>query len=133
VLFSCFLATIGLGYLAAVSYLFPSQVDPHRKMGMSAVAAVTVKYYGDRANTRLREMLGGACHPTFYLAVPPALFETVVAGLAGAGLTAQARVIVEKPFGRDLCFARKLNGVLRAALAQDGSSASITSSARKRS
>jgi len=60
VLFSCFLVTIGLGYLAAIYYLFLSQVDPHRQMGMSALAAVTVKYYGDRANTRLESALRGS-------------------------------------------------------------------------
>ena len=48
--------------------------------------------------------LGGARAPVFYLEVPPSLFGTVVGGLAGAGLTASARVVVEKPFGHDLAF-----------------------------
>ncbi len=47
--------------------------------------------------------------PVFYLEIPPFLFGTVVAGLAAAGLTENARVVVEKPFGHDLASARELN------------------------
>jgi glucose-6-phosphate 1-dehydrogenase len=50
----------------------------------------------------------GVSAPVFYLEVPPSLFATVVKGLAGAGLTENARVVVEKPFGHDLESARKL-------------------------
>lgn len=52
--------------------------------------------------------LGGAERPVFYLEIPPSLFGTVVEGLAGANLTASARVVVEKPFGHDLESAREL-------------------------
>src|SRR6476469_2820476 len=47
--------------------------------------------------------------PVFYLEVPPSLFATVVGGLADAGLTENARVVVEKPFGHDLTSSRELN------------------------
>jgi glucose-6-phosphate 1-dehydrogenase len=57
------------------------------------------------------ELPGGTGH-LFYLAIPPSLFETVVAGLAGVGLHSGGRVVVEKPFGRDLGSARQLNGCL---------------------
>ena len=57
---------------------------------------------------RVAAALGGARAPVFYLEVPPSLFGTVVGGLAGAGLTASARVVVEKPFGHDLASARAL-------------------------
>jgi glucose-6-phosphate 1-dehydrogenase len=50
--------------------------------------------------------------PLHYLAIPPSLFETVVQGLAAAGLDRGARVVVEKPFGRDLASAQELNRVL---------------------
>ena len=60
----------------------------------------------------LRQKLGRAKHPAFYLAIPPSLFEAVVAGLSGAGCVAGARVILEKPFGRDLASARALNATL---------------------
>ncbi len=65
---------------------------------------------------RLAETLGDARRPVFYLEIPPFLFETVVKGLAAADLTANARVVVEKPFGRDLASAQALNASLRAML-----------------
>ena len=54
----------------------------------------------------------GAARPVFYLAIPPGLFPVVVQGLAQAGLGHGARVVVEKPFGRDLASAQELNRVL---------------------
>jgi glucose-6-phosphate 1-dehydrogenase len=57
--------------------------------------------------------------PLYYLAIPPALFDDVIDGLAAAGLTEGARVVVEKPFGRDLHSARELNGVLHRAFDED--------------
>src|SRR6266568_834209 len=54
----------------------------------------------------------GAERPVHYLAIPPALFPVVVQGLARTGLGSGARVVVEKPFGRDLASARELNRVL---------------------
>jgi len=61
---------------------------------------------------RLRAELQGCTRPAHYLAIPPSMFGTVVGQLAGAGCTTNARVIVEKPFGRDLASARELNRVL---------------------
>ncbi len=61
---------------------------------------------------RLRKALDGAEHPLHYLAIPPSLFSAVVDGLAGADCTAGARVVLEKPFGRDLESARALNRTL---------------------
>ena len=76
--------------------------------------------YNDRATfAAIKETLGGATRPAHYLAIPPSLFETVINGLAGANLTEGARVIVEKPFGRDLASARELNQVARAAFPED--------------
>jgi glucose-6-phosphate 1-dehydrogenase len=57
--------------------------------------------------------------PVFYLEIPPSLFAGVVESLANAGLTGQARVVVEKPFGHDLASARQLNADLRRHLAED--------------
>jgi glucose-6-phosphate 1-dehydrogenase len=62
---------------------------------------------------RIRQALGRASHPLHYLAIPPTLFETVAGGLAKAGLAQDARVVVEKPFGRDLPSAQELNQTLR--------------------
>jgi glucose-6-phosphate 1-dehydrogenase len=57
---------------------------------------------------RVGEAIKGADCPVFYLEIPPFLFGTVVKGLAEAGLTTSARVVVEKPFGHDLESARAL-------------------------
>jgi glucose-6-phosphate 1-dehydrogenase len=58
---------------------------------------------------QLRDALGKSCRPLHYLAIPPSLFETVVRGLADSGCANTARVVVEKPFGRDLASAQELN------------------------
>ena len=72
--------------------------------------------YGDPGTFKeLRRVLGGARHPVHYLAIPPSLFATVIERLRGEGLAAGARVVVEKPFGRDLASARQLNSVVRSA------------------
>jgi glucose-6-phosphate 1-dehydrogenase len=69
--------------------------------------------YADAATfARVKEALGGAEHPVFYLEIPPSLFATVVKGLGDAGLTEGAHVVIEKPFGHDLASARKLNAEL---------------------
>ena len=61
---------------------------------------------------RLAQAIEGAALPAFYLQVPPSLFATVVSGLVGSGLTGNARVLIEKPFGHDLASARELNAEL---------------------
>jgi glucose-6-phosphate 1-dehydrogenase len=61
---------------------------------------------------RLREALTGCQRPLHYLAIPPSLFATVVSGLARVGAASNARVVVEKPFGRDLPSAEALNATL---------------------
>jgi glucose-6-phosphate 1-dehydrogenase len=69
--------------------------------------------YTDAATfTRIKTELGGARTPAHYLAIPPALFGTVIEQLAASGCTSGARVIVEKPFGHDLASARNLNAIL---------------------
>jgi glucose-6-phosphate 1-dehydrogenase len=61
---------------------------------------------------QLKKALEGSKHPLYYLAIPPSLFETVIVALKTAGIAAGARVVVEKPFGRDLESAEQLNRVL---------------------
>ena len=63
----------------------------------------------------LRQKLGDAAHPAHYLAIPPSLFATVVDGLARSECARGARVILEKPFGRDLASAQALNATLHSA------------------
>ena len=69
--------------------------------------------------TALKRALGPARRPTHYLAIPPALFATVIKGLGAAGLANHARVVVEKPFGRDLASARSLSRVARSVFPED--------------
>lgn len=69
-------------------------------------------YHDPETWTALRQELDGARRPAFYLAIPPSLFETVVTHLKASGCGNGARVILEKPFGRDLASARELNETL---------------------
>jgi glucose-6-phosphate 1-dehydrogenase len=66
----------------------------------------------------LKRELGDAARPTHYLAIPPSVFGTVVTGLARAGAAKGARLVVEKPFGRDLVSARALNQTLHQAFGE---------------
>jgi glucose-6-phosphate 1-dehydrogenase len=69
--------------------------------------------YRDQATfEKLRAAMEPSRHPLYYLAVPPSMFEPVVQGLEQSGGAAGARLMVEKPFGRDLQSARWLNRVL---------------------
>jgi glucose-6-phosphate 1-dehydrogenase len=69
--------------------------------------------YTDAATfATLRKELDGSKLPAHYLAIPPSLFPVVVEGLGKSGCAECARVVIEKPFGRDLASARELNGVL---------------------
>jgi glucose-6-phosphate 1-dehydrogenase len=68
---------------------------------------------------RIRQAMGEARRPLFYLAIPASAFATVVENLAHAGCAERARVVIEKPFGRDLSSARALNETLRRVLPDD--------------
>jgi glucose-6-phosphate 1-dehydrogenase len=69
-------------------------------------------YADDQTFQRVGEAIGKAKRPVFYLEIPPSLFATVVQGLGEAGLTENAHVVIEKPFGHDLESARELNAEL---------------------
>jgi len=73
---------------------------------------VSVDYSKPTTFQALRKELGGAKRPAHYLAIPPQMFETVVQHLEKSGCAQGARVLVEKPFGRDLASARELNRIL---------------------
>jgi len=77
--------------------------------------------YADPASfAALRSALGDSKRPLFYLAIPPAMFGIVVRGLAAHGCTNNARVVVEKPFGRDPPSAEALDAVLREFFPEQG-------------
>lgn len=64
---------------------------------------------------RLAQALQGRKNPLYYLAIPPSLFETVILAIKNIDSSTNGRVVVEKPFGRDLESARHLNDILRSA------------------
>ncbi len=68
---------------------------------------------------KLKKALGEARRPLHYLAIPPDLFGPVVEGLQQAGCARGARVVVEKPFGRDLASARALDKILASVFSDD--------------
>jgi glucose-6-phosphate 1-dehydrogenase len=82
------------------------------------VTYVSGDYREEGTYTRIREALGGARHPLYYLAIAPEAFATVVHGLARAGCAQEARVVIEKPFGRDSASARALNETLHESFAE---------------
>ncbi len=86
---------------------------------LSLLRYVSGDYTNPETFVALKEALGDARRPAHYLAIPPALFGTVIEGLGAAGLGENARVIVEKPFGRDLASARKLNAIAHTAFPED--------------
>jgi glucose-6-phosphate 1-dehydrogenase len=86
---------------------------------LSLITYVSGDYKDPATFTAIKKQLGRARRPAHYLAIPPSLFETVIAGLGAAKLSQHARVIVEKPFGRDLASARELNRVARSVFPED--------------
>jgi glucose-6-phosphate 1-dehydrogenase len=96
--------------------------EPDEKV-LSRLAARLSYVQGDYGDPdtfkRVGEALGGAKRPVVYLEIPPSLFATVVKGLGDAGLTENAHVVIEKPFGHDLESARKLNAELCDVLTED--------------
>ncbi len=86
---------------------------------LSLLSYVSGDYKDPNTFTAIKKALDKARRPAYYLAIPPSLFETVIKGLGAANLAEQARVIVEKPFGRDLASARELNQVARTVFPED--------------
>ena len=89
-----------------------------------AVLASRLSYvdgdYNDPATfEKLKQAMGPNRKPAYYLAIPPSMFPVVINHLAGAGGLDQARIVVEKPFGRDLASAQSLNRTLHAGLPED--------------
>jgi glucose-6-phosphate 1-dehydrogenase len=90
-------------------------VDQHAFPKLSSLLRYVDGDYADEATFEaLRRGLGDARHPLNYLAIPPSLFEIVVNGLGTAGIAQGARVVVEKPFGRDAASAEQLDFALHA-------------------
>ncbi len=78
---------------------------------LGALHYVSGNYREPATFEALRRALPGVQRPAYYLAIPPALFAMVIHGLKSAGLADGGRLIIEKPFGRDLDSARQLNRI----------------------
>ena len=94
-------------------------LEQHGGVDANAFAKLTSRlqyvdgnYSDETTYARLRQVLADAKHPLHYLAIPPSMFETVARGLAQSGCADGARIIVEKPFGRDLASAQSLDSTL---------------------
>jgi glucose-6-phosphate 1-dehydrogenase len=86
---------------------------------LSLFSYVSGDYQDPNTFTAIKKALGRARRPAHYLAIPPSLFEMVIQGLGAANLAEHARVIVEKPFGRDLASAKELNQAAESVFPQD--------------
>ena len=85
----------------------------------SQLRYVNGDYSDPETYSKLRKELGLAQRPIHYLAIPPSMFGSVVQGLAKSGSAKDARVIVEKPFGRDLPTAQALDATLHEVFPED--------------
>ena len=101
-------------------------VEKHGGLDQDAFARLAgcLRYIdGDYADPgtfrRLRAELGQAQRPTHYLAIPPSLFEAVVHQLGDSGCARGGRVVIEKPFGRNLATAQTLNSVVHRIFSED--------------
>ncbi len=87
------------------------------------LAGLLKHVWGDYADPktfqRLKTALGDAKHPLHYLAIPPSTFPEVITNLEACGPASCARLVVEKPFGRDLASARELNETLHQSFPED--------------
>lgn len=110
-----------------VEYARDSVEDFHQddieETAFDALAATLSYVCGDYRESEtyelISEQVNDDARALFYLAVPPGLFETVVSSLAESGLAGGSRVVVEKPFGRDLQSSRRLNECLLRHFAED--------------
>jgi glucose-6-phosphate 1-dehydrogenase len=88
-------------------------VDPQAFATLSARLQYVNGDYNDPSTyERLRAALAGSKRPLYYLAIPPEMFAIVAEGLTRANCHHSGRVVVEKPFGRDLASAEELNQIL---------------------
>ena len=89
-------------------------LDPDAWARLSELMRYAGGTYDDpQTFANLRDALDGSERPVHYLAIPPSLFAEVVDHIDNAGLAEQGKVVVEKPFGRDLASARALNYALQ--------------------
>ncbi|MFM2073079.1 MAG: glucose-6-phosphate 1-dehydrogenase [Actinomycetota bacterium] len=103
--------------LAAIPDAAASAIEPL----MNRLDLIQGDYSDPETWNSLRDTLDrhGSKHAVFYMAIPPTMFPTVAQALASVGLNERGRIVVEKPFGRDLASARELNAVLHAVFPEE--------------
>ncbi len=95
-------------------------VDEAAFAKLSSLLRYVAGDYNDRATfDALHTAIDGASHPIHYLAIPPSMFPAVIRHLGESGCATNARVIVEKPFGRDLASARELSDTIHTVFSED--------------
>jgi glucose-6-phosphate 1-dehydrogenase len=106
--------------LARESISAHGTLDPDAFPRLASLLTYVAGNYADPETFKeLRRQLGHSTHPMFYLAITPSAFPTVIENLSGQGCTRSSRVVVEKPFGRDLQSARALNATLQRVFPED--------------
>jgi hypothetical protein len=95
-LFSVFLLTIGIGYLAALFYLFLVDVDPHKRMGMGLVEGITMKYHGVSGNTRLESALRGIMSNKITSSEKDEVFHWINTGASVEGFREKVKPLLDK-------------------------------------
>ncbi|MBA3400102.1 MAG: glucose-6-phosphate dehydrogenase [Acidimicrobiia bacterium] len=96
------------------------EIDEHVFSRLAtALRYVSGDYRQPDTYRRLAELLRGTRLPVCYLAIPPSLFDDVIDGLAGVGVNEHGRIVIEKPFGRDLGSAEALNRTLHRHFPED--------------
>lgn len=95
-LFSVFLLTIGIGYLAALFYLYLVDVDPHKKMGMGLVEGITMKYHGVRGNTRLESAMRGIMANKITSSEREEVLRWISAGASAEGYQEKVKPLLDK-------------------------------------
>jgi glucose-6-phosphate 1-dehydrogenase len=96
------------------------QLDPDAFARLSSLMQYVDGDYNDPATyEKIKQALSGRSRPIHYFAIPPSMFPVVVQHLSNSGCAKDARVIVEKPFGRDLASAQDLNATLHAVFPEE--------------
>ena len=103
----------------AITKAFPNPDPKILAQLHDELSLVVGNYEDDKLYEDLAEALKDKLHPVIYLAIPPAFFGNVTQGLAKVGLTERCRLVVEKPFGRDLHSAIALQDVLEEVLPEE--------------
>lgn len=98
-LFTCFLLTIGIGYLFAILYLFLIDIEPHAHRGMGMIQAVIMKYYGQRGGTKLEAALNGAMGENITPASKKQLVEWIRNGATAAEFASVQSIFIDNCAG----------------------------------